>query len=299
MRKKKNRRHLIQALGTLALNGHLKGFITGSIYTGAGKQICLPVLNCYSCPGALTSCPIGSLQAVSNHPSFNFSYYVAGLIALFAILAGRFYCGWLCPFGLFQDLLAKIKKNKVKVNAKYDHPLRYLKYFILVFLVILLPAILVNEYGIGSPLFCKYLCPAGTLGAGLPLLLLEPVLRPVIGAIFAWKFVLALAVITACVYISRAFCRYICPLGAMLGILQPISFYRFEYDSTKCISCDLCRKICPMEINPMLTPNSPECIRCRECLHICPTTSLTSNYAGRQLPTKILNSKKQPKQRRL
>ncbi|MGI6089886.1 MAG: 4Fe-4S binding protein [Saccharofermentanales bacterium] len=282
------KRHLIQALGALALNGHLSGFVTGNIYTGASKQICLPVLNCYSCPGALTSCPIGSLQAVANHPGFSFSYYIMGLIALFGILAGRFYCGWLCPFGFLQDLLAKISKRKLRVKAKYDRLLRYLKYIILIFLVLLLPAVLTNSYGIGSPLFCKYICPSGTLGAGLPLLLLTPALRPNAGMLLAWKVLLALAIILACIYITRAFCRYACPLGALLGLLQIASFYRFSYNKNRCISCRQCITVCPMGIDPMATPNSPECIRCRECIHVCPTTSLTSSLPGKTLPKEIL-----------
>lgn len=285
---KLKKRHLIQALGALALNGQLSGFVTGNIYTGAGKQICLPVLNCYSCPGALTSCPIGSLQAVANHPGFSFSYYIMGLIALFGILAGRFYCGWLCPFGFLQDLLAKISKRKLRVKAKYDRLLRYLKYIILIFLVLLLPAVLTNSYGIGSPLFCKYICPSGTLGAGLPLLLLTPALRPNAGMLLVWKVLLALAIVLVCIYITRAFCRYACPLGALLGLLQIASFYRFSYNKDSCISCRQCLKVCPMGIDPMATPNSPECIRCRDCIHVCPTTSLTSSLAGKTLPKEIL-----------
>lgn len=293
---KLKKRHLIQALGALALNGQLSGFVTGNIYTGAGKQICLPVLNCYSCPGALTSCPIGSLQAVANHPGFSFSYYIMGLIALFGIVAGRFYCGWLCPFGFLQDLLAKINKDKLRVKAKYDRPLRYLKYIILVLLVLLLPAVLTNSYGVGSPLFCKYICPSGTLGAGLPLLLLTPALRTNAGVLLAGKVLLALAVIMVCLYITRAFCRYACPLGALLGLLQMASFYRFSYDKASCISCQQCVKVCPMGIDPMATPNSPECIRCRDCLHVCPTAALTSSLAGKALPAEILSARRKPGQ---
>ncbi|NLB08474.1 MAG: 4Fe-4S binding protein [Clostridiales bacterium] len=294
--KKLKKRHLIQAVGALALNGQLSGFVTGNIYTGAGKQICLPVLNCYSCPGALTSCPIGSLQAVANHPGFSFSYYIMGLIALFGIVAGRFYCGWLCPFGFLQDLLAKINKEKLQVKAKYDRPLRYLKYIILVFLVLLLPAVLTNSYGIGSPLFCKYICPSGTLGAGLPLLLLTPALRPNVGVLLAWKVLLALAVIMVCLYITRAFCRYVCPLGALLGLLQMAGFYRFSYDKASCISCQQCAKICPLGIDPMATQNGPECLRCRDCLQVCPTAALTSSLAGKALPAEILSARRKPGQ---
>ncbi len=290
MGKKVKRRHLIQAVGALAVNGNLKGFVSGNIYTGNSKQICLPVLNCYSCPGALTSCPIGSLQAVNNHPSFNFSFYVAGLLAIFGILAGRFYCGWLCPFGFLQDLLAKIKKKKI--TPKLDRPLRYLKYVILILFVLLLPAILVNEYNMGAPLFCKYICPAGTIQASLPLLLVNSGLRSLVGVIFSWKLLLAIITVAASIFITRAFCRYICPLGAILGIFHPISFYRFGLDATKCIDCGMCAKVCPMDIDPITEHNSPECIRCRNCINVCPTTAINSNFAGLSIPNARLKAAK-------
>ena len=296
MARKVNRRHLIQAVGALAINGNLKGFVSGSIYTGNSKQICLPVLNCYSCPGALTSCPIGSLQAVNNHPGFNFSFFVAGLLAVFGILAGRFYCGWLCPFGFLQDLLAKIRKKKIEL--KLDRPLRYLKYLILVLLVLLLPSILVNEYNLGSPLFCKYICPAGTIEAGLPLLLVNTGLRSLVGVLFSWKLLLAILTVVAAIFITRFFCRYICPLGAILGIFHPVSLYRFGLDATKCIDCGICARVCPMDIDPITEHNSPECIRCRNCINICPASAITSNFAGLSIPNAKVRAAERKKDRK-
>nr|WP_253677030.1 4Fe-4S binding protein [Treponema sp. OMZ 788] len=107
------KRHAIQALGMMALNGNLTGFLKGQIYKGPMKKVCMPVLNCYSCPGALFGCPIGSIQATIGSRNFNFAFYVVGLTALFAIAAGRLFCGYLCPFGLLQDLLDKIPLKKI------------------------------------------------------------------------------------------------------------------------------------------------------------------------------------------
>ena len=84
------------------------GFINGKIYDGSLKKLCLPGLNCYSCPGALGSCPIGSLQAVLGSRNFQFSFYIFGFLMLMGAVFGRFVCGWMCPFGLVQDLLYKI-----------------------------------------------------------------------------------------------------------------------------------------------------------------------------------------------
>ena len=70
---------------------------------------------------------------------------------------------------------------------KIDQPARYLKYVILAVLVILLPAFAVTDTGVTPPYFCQYLCPAGTLEGGIPLLLADPTLREIAGVLFQWK----------------------------------------------------------------------------------------------------------------
>ena len=102
------RRFSIQAVSALLHNANLKGFLTGKIYQGAGKNICVPGLNCYSCPGAVGACPIGSLQGFLSGLKFRFPYYVLGFLIFFGALLGRAVCGFLCPFGFFQELLHKI-----------------------------------------------------------------------------------------------------------------------------------------------------------------------------------------------
>ena len=204
---------VIQLLSAALLNGYIVGFQKGKIYTGSFKTVCVPVLNCYSCPGALGACPIGSLQAtlgVKHH----FPFYVLGLMMLFGLLLGRLVCGLLCPFGLVQDLLYKIPFHKCNVPKKIDRPARYLKYCILLVLVILLPAFAASKSGIIPPYFCKYLCPAGTLEGGIPHVLLNPQLRKVAGVLFDWKLLVLLFIVLASTIVHRPFCRYLCPLGA-------------------------------------------------------------------------------------
>ena len=101
-------RHTIQALWAALTNSHISGFVTGKIYTGKLKNACVPGLNCYSCPGAARACPIGSLQAVVGSWNFKFAYYVIGFLIFVGAILGRLVCGFLCPFGLIQDLLNKI-----------------------------------------------------------------------------------------------------------------------------------------------------------------------------------------------
>ena len=119
-----NFRHAFQSLWFLITNSYVEGFKTGKIYGGNLKKICVPGMNCYSCPGAKGSCPIGSLQAVIGNSNFKFSYYIVGFLFFIGALMGRFVCGWLCPFGLIQDLLYKIpffKKIKTFKSVSYTH----------------------------------------------------------------------------------------------------------------------------------------------------------------------------------
>ena len=98
---------------------------------------------------------------------FRFSYYVTGILILLGVLLGRFICGFLCPFGWLQDLLHKIPSPKL--STRRLKPLRYIKYAVLLIMVVLLPAVIVNTSGMGDPFFCKYLCPQGVLEGALPL----------------------------------------------------------------------------------------------------------------------------------
>ena len=126
-------RLIIQACFTALSNGYVKGFIHGRIYNGDLKYICVPGLNCYSCPGALGSCPIGSLQATFGSRQYKISLYVLGLISLFGVFLGRFVCGFLCPFGLIQDLLFKIPFVKKICQLPGEKFLRWFRYIIFVY----------------------------------------------------------------------------------------------------------------------------------------------------------------------
>ena len=161
----------IQAGATLLTNLHLPNFLKGGLYQGAGKTVCVPGLNCYSCPAASGACPIGAFQAVVGSSKFSFSYYITGFLILLGVLLGRFICGFLCPFGWFQELLHKIPTKKL--STKKLKPLTYLKYAVLLVMVFLLPAFLVNDVGMGDPFFCKYLCPQGVLEGAIPLSLVQ------------------------------------------------------------------------------------------------------------------------------
>lgn len=277
-------RHRFQALWALLTNSYLIGFVQGKIYKGKLKYLCVPGLNCYSCPGAVGSCPIGSLQAVIGNWNFKFAFYVAGVLVFVGALIGRFVCGWLCPFGLIQDLLHKIPFPKKIKTFRGDRLLRKLKYVVLAVFVILLPLFLVDIMGQGAPYFCKLICPAGTLEGGLPLVLLNKSMRSAIGWLYAWKNVLLAVTVFLSILIYRPFCKYICPLGAIYSGFNPISVFKYRIDDSKCTHCGACEKICKMQIDPSKTPNHPECIRCGQCKKICPTGALSSGCLKKAVP---------------
>ena len=236
----------------------------------------MPGLNCYSCPAASGACPIGSFQAVVGSSKFSFSYYITGFLILLGVLLGRFICGFLCPFGWFQELLHKIPTKKL--STKRLKPLTYLKYAVLLVMVFLLPAFLVNDVGMGDPFFCKYLCPQGVLEGAIPLSVANSGIRAALGTLFTWKLGILIAVIVLSVLFYRPFCKWLCPLGAFYALLNKVSLFQMKVDKNKCVSCGKCAKACKMDVDVTKTPNHTECIRCGMCVRACPTNAVRFRY---------------------
>ena len=253
-------------------NANLKGFFTGKVYGGASKAVCVPGLNCYSCPGAVGACPVGSLQSFFGGLRFRFPYYVLGLLVFFGALLGRTVCGFLCPFGWLQELVHAVPFFKKTDRFALDRPLRKLKYAALVLTVIVLPLCVKL-----TPFFCKYVCPAGTL-SGLLLAARDALVRSRLGGLFAWKgFVLALTVLASLI-VWRPFCKYLCPLGAIYGFFNRVSIHRLRLDADSCVRCGKCAAACRMCVDPAETPDSAECIRCGACVKACPTGALSLGW---------------------
>lgn len=269
------KRRLIQLYAALLTNANLKGFVNGQIYQGPVKNACVPGLNCYSCPAAAGSCPLGSLQNALAASGKRTPYYIFGIILLYGIILGRTICGFLCPFGLIQDLLYKIKTPKLR-KSRVTKVFSLLKYVILVLLVVVLPLIYAFK-DTPLPAFCKYICPAGTLGGAIGLLInsANDGLYAMLGPLFTWKFVLLVIFIAACVFIYRFFCRFFCPLGALYGLFNKISILGIRLEKPKCTDCGRCISTCKMDIT---TVGDKECISCGECVSVCPTKAI--EYRG-------------------
>lgn len=264
------KRRLIQIAAFGFCNPQVQNFFSGKIYTGKWKTFCAPGLNCYSCPAAIFSCPIGAMQAVGGSLDFSFSFYAVGIVLAIGVLIGRTVCAFLCPFGLLQELIHKIPSPKFHLPRF----LRRLKYIVLVVLVLIMPVASSQVTGVGDPTFCKYLCPAGTFEGGLPLVATHQELRSVLGWLFFLKLGILIGTLAACVFIHRFFCKMLCPLGAIYGVLNKVSFRHLKINHGTCTKCGACKIACPMDVNPVKNARSAECILCGKCAEICPNGSI-------------------------
>ena len=266
------RRIIVQIFSALAMNANLAGFwgrilerlckrpspfmtkiiaASNNVVETTTKSVCVPGLNCYSCPAATGACPIGSIQhaiAMKQVP-----WFAAGSMLAISTLVGRLPCGWLCPFGFLQDLLYKIRTFKLKLPY-WTHYLKFASLVIIAGLVVFLT---------GETWFCK-LCPAGILGAGIPQVLLDPQLPRLLGWLFTMKLAILALTLTLSVFTKRPFCR-ICALGAIFSLGNHVSFMQLRVDKANCNQCDMCYRVCPMGIRPYENPQSTACIRCLEC----------------------------------
>ena len=206
-------RRLIQVYAALLYNANLKGYISGEIYTGSTKAVCVPGLNCYSCPGAVGACPLGALQNALASSGNRAPYYMLGILLLLGLTLGRTICGFLCPMGLLQELLHKIPTPKLK-KGRITYVLSYLKYVILVVFVVLIPLWYVSQrYPV--PAFCKYICPAGTFEGAIGLLS-NPANAgrfSMLGILFTRKFIIMVLIFRRKRFCLPGFLPFSLPLG--------------------------------------------------------------------------------------
>lgn len=199
-------------------------------------------------------------------------------IVVLGIVLSRFFCGWICAFGALQGAFGwlgkKLFKRRFTVPPKVDRVLRWLKYPILV-------AIVYFTWTTGTLVIRPYdpLAAYGHLSAGLAAVWAE----------FAVGFVLLVLTLGLSMFYERAFCKYVCPMGAVNAILGRIPLFRIKRESKTCISCSKCDHVCPMniEVSTADKVTSPECIGCLECVTACPTKkkTLVPTIAGK--PVKL------------
>ena len=268
-----SKRKLIQLYSAVLYNAHLRGFVDGEIYQGQTKNVCVPGLNCYSCPGAVGACPLGAIQNALASSGHRAGWYVLGLIMIFGLCLGRTICGWLCPMGLVQELLHKIPTPKIK-KSRVTRALSWLKYVILVVFAGAVPLWYGLRHGMPVPGFCKYICPAGTFEGAIGLLSNpgNSSLFSMLGIYFTRKFVILMIICAACIFCYRSFCRFLCPLGAIYGIFNKLALVGVKVDEDRCNGCGACVRTCKMDIRHV---GDHECIGCAGCMKVCAQSALS------------------------
>lgn len=279
-RLKPSKRRLIQLYSALLYNAQLKGFVEGQIYTGPLKNICVPGMNCYSCPGAVAGCPLGALQNALASTTTRAPAYMLGILLLFGLTLGRTICSYLCPFGLIQELLHKIPSPKLK-KSRVTRALSRLKYVILAVFVIAVP-LLYSLQHFPVPAFCKYICPAGTLEGAIGLLS-----NPnnadklsMLGILFTRKFIILVVILVGSVFVFRLFCRFLCPLGAIYSLFAKFALIGVKVDTDRCTGCGLCVRQCKVDIRHV---GDAECIQCGACAKCCPVDAISWQVGSKKV----------------
>jgi polyferredoxin len=229
------------------------------------KAVPCPGLNCYACPGAIFACPIGSLQhfAIIRQVPL----YTLGVLALIGVFVGRLACGWLCPFGWFQELVHGVRSRIGLSRWRVSERLRWLPYASLIVLAGIVPL------WTREPWFSK-LCPMGTLEAGIPWVLLDAGIRAQVGGLFALKLAILLGFLLWMLRTKRPFCRFVCPLGAVWSPFNRVSSLHLTVDEARCTQCGACQRVCPVDISIYEDPTSTRCVRCMECVQVCPEVAI-------------------------
>jgi polyferredoxin len=170
----------------------------------------------------------------------------------FWVVFGRLFCGSVCPVGFLQDLFNKIP-FPIKIKSfKADRYLRYIKY-----VAVLVPLVLML-FGFSQNMDRK---------------------TPPESLVVMLSFAIIAGLI--CIMISRPFCKYVCWVGAISGLGNKISFYKYKINKEKCLNCSLCSKACPMDIEPRKI-NALECIRCGRCKKSCPSNAIAWGFGKNQ-----------------
>ncbi|PKM60140.1 MAG: ferredoxin [Firmicutes bacterium HGW-Firmicutes-4] len=194
-----------------------------------------------------------------------------GLVFLLALLFGPVFCGWVCPFGAFQEWVGKIGKRLFKkrynqfIPAKLDRVLRYLRYGVLVWVLTVTAVSGALLFANLDPYHALFKFWTGTVA--LPALILLIVIT--IGSFF----------------VERPWCKYACPYGALLGLFNKIRVFKIHRNTDTCVNCHKCSRICPMNIDVCRneTVTSLSCISCYECTSArnCPKAETLVVQPGR------------------
>ena len=241
---------------------------------GIKTGFCYPFLYCHACPYASAGCPIGVIEhgLYRGNIVWQFLLFPFLIIGFVGTIFGRAICGWVCPIGLLQRVTAKsARKFQKNTLVKRISQLGIIKYMRYTKYIVLITLVFGTTYLTGF-MFTD-ICPIGFLTGTLPTLVLNPS-KFVPNPFFYTAFIIFILFVVLILLVERGWCRYFCPVGAILSLFNKISILHVSVDKDKCIHCDLCTEACPMGIDVPNMYRDPECIQCGKCVDVCPTNAI-------------------------
>jgi len=243
---------------------------------GLKTGFCYPFFYCHACPVSTSACPLRAIEVGVFQKDFKWKLILFPILILgtVGVLFGRAVCAWACPIGLLQRGTGKVAR-KLKTNypffnrlgtIKFEPYLRYIKYIIILTLVVLTPILIGFMF--------TDICPVGVLTGTVPIMILNP-------GLYIPTFYFFIAIIIFILFfiliftVERGWCRYFCPVGAILAPFNKISLYQVSVDKDRCIHCNACSEVCPMGIDIPNMYRDPECILCGKCVEVCPKELIT------------------------
>ncbi len=204
------------------------------------------------------------------------SLVVVGLTLIF----GRIFCSWICPLGILNHLMSalpSILKKRQRMLSNEWRPLYQTKYYILIALLVL-SGFGILQIGLLDPIaltvrtFAVTIFP-GLQMAGLPVYATQPYYLG--GWLVGILFFLILA---SNRYVMRLWCRMLCPLGALLGVIARFSLFRIHKNPDKCLSCHKCSEACHGACDPHGEIRVSDCVMCLNCLPSCPQGGISYGF---------------------
>ncbi|TFG05956.1 MAG: 4Fe-4S binding protein [Promethearchaeota archaeon] len=233
-----------------------------------------------------------------------FPFLLIGLLLIVVLFTNRFFCGWICPIGTIQDALSIVSPKKKRVKLETHKSMLNLKFFIVILLFIIIIPLGIAK-NIDNDFYKDYKASLGDLAENpvgyfslseyifvfFPNLVQEMWDQSGLEPLFTdfWVFVMFsfyIIVLIVAFYYPRAYCRYLCPFGALLAAASDYSFLKLSRSPVRCVGraeCGICEKICPKQIRILDEPfefftGNGECNLCLECMEKCPYKAIDFTF---------------------